>query len=383
MKTACVILAIGEKYRKLARPAVNSFKRFHPDVDLYLIDDDNFKDYRTSELMNTVGFGLAKYIYALEIMTIKGYDKIICLGSDTITCSRLDEFLDDNVNDVICTLDYNTQFIYRDTLLEDFSLPNEYQGKYIFPKSKYVIHSPLVTIDLATHVAGFTWKDVASLSEEDHNKTFEEFKQNNKSPIDHAYLNADVICFNSVDALKDLYQFYVSIRKSSDSKLNNFINYYSEQGLLNMFVWGQKFINDPKNSNASCIKILKNVIKDRRYKVTVPEIPYPLSGASYNVRAKCGPKGIHPGPNKNRLEYWSKTIKNFYVKDGKLFYYNPNGIEKQIKVWHYCEGLGNMKDDEFEESLNMWNHECFNDETRKFFIEQCDAGDWFKTEFKV
>ena len=171
MKTACVILAIGEKYRKLARPAVNSFKRFHPDVDLYLIDDDNFKDYRTSELMNTVGFGLAKYIYALEIMTIKGYDKIICLGSDTITCSRLDEFLDDNVNDVICTLDYNTQFIYRDTLLEDFSLPNEYQGKYIFPKSKYVIHSPLVTIDLATHVAGFTWKAVASLSEEDHNKT--------------------------------------------------------------------------------------------------------------------------------------------------------------------------------------------------------------------
>ena len=47
------------------------------------------------ELIDTHSIGLQKFEYALHIWKTSGYKKLIVLGADTITCARLDEFIDD------------------------------------------------------------------------------------------------------------------------------------------------------------------------------------------------------------------------------------------------------------------------------------------------
>ena len=41
MKTACFIYSDNAKYDKLQECAVNSFKKFHPDIDVYLFASKN------------------------------------------------------------------------------------------------------------------------------------------------------------------------------------------------------------------------------------------------------------------------------------------------------------------------------------------------------
>jgi len=110
IKTACLILASGDKYQKIGKVAADSFKKWHPDVDLYFINNENEKDYFSYDVIKVVGLGIFKFVHAAEIMKLKKYDKIILLGSDTITCSRLDEFMDNNHDDFLVTLDYPYQF---------------------------------------------------------------------------------------------------------------------------------------------------------------------------------------------------------------------------------------------------------------------------------
>ncbi len=383
MKTACLILAIGEKYKKLAQPAINSFKKFHPDVDLYFITDDNANDYESFNLIKDVGYGMAKYCYALEIMTTKSYDKMICLGSDTITCARLDEFLDNNTDDIICTLDYKIQFNYLDGISGEWNPPKDYKGEYKFPKHKYSIFSPLVLWNAETNAIGMKWENTAIKPKQELDVYWAKIKKDlGCIPCDHMYLNADVICFNNTSPLKDMFRFYKNIRESDDSKARTYIGYYGEQGLLNLFVWGQRFINVEPENQASIIKILKDSVEQRRYKTVFPEAPYAFSSVSYNVRSKCKIDGLHPADTKNRDQFWTESTKNFYVKDNKLFC-KSDFVDKQIKVWHYCEGLSILDDNEFVNTVNKWNLEYFNDDTRKFFSEQCNAGDFFEKEFAI
>ena len=67
------------------------------------------------------------------------------------------------------------------------------------------------------------------------------------------------------------------------------------------------------------------------------------------------------------------------MKDEKLY----NKDHKQIKVWHYCEGLSVLGDNEFVETVNKWSLEYFNDDTRNFFSRECDTGDFFEKEFTI
>ena len=47
-------------------------------------------------------------------------------------------------------------------------------------------------------------------------------------------------------------------------------------------------------------------------------------------------------------------------------------------MWHYCDGFGNMVD--LDHELKVWKNEWFNSDTKKFFIEHCDCGDFFEKE---
>ena len=112
MKIACVFLHItnheGNNYQKddfFAPNAINSFKKWHPNVDIHYITNDNFnsylKDLNISEYYDSVG--LIRIYIIRELFRLKNYDKVIMLGLDTFTCSYLDEFINNNDNDLICS----------------------------------------------------------------------------------------------------------------------------------------------------------------------------------------------------------------------------------------------------------------------------------------
>lgn len=98
MKQCCVIFACNDyelKYPEMVQRSVKSFKKFHPDIEVKLVNervDTEFWVWRTE--------------YVRDLFIKEGYTKVIMLGSDTITCSRLDEFLNDNTTSFLATSDY-------------------------------------------------------------------------------------------------------------------------------------------------------------------------------------------------------------------------------------------------------------------------------------
>jgi len=277
------------RYNELAQCAVNSFKKYHPDIETHYVHDGNFEEYyetyfESYDLINNVG--IVKYMLAYDLMLSKGYTKMIILGADTITCSRMDEFIDYD-EDVLATLNYPCQ-----ESTEYWSTP-----MFLLPDGTY----------------------------------------------DSGNINADVVCFNNPDALK----------KIIDLSLEHY-THYSEQGGLNELAW-----------------------VDKSYSVHIVDFPYPLSKVVYNARAKGvygtnmivkgllakhGPRDGQPAPTRE-----------YYVDDNKLYTHD----HKQIKCFHFVEGLGGRNDEEFYEIMNDFRYNWFNEETRQFFINKCDCAEFF------
>jgi len=275
-KIACLIYFFGKRYERIGKCAVDSFKKYHPDVDLIHVNKENAEQYRSTEKLKLVGHGIYKYMLAAEIMMRFKYDKIIVLGADTITCSRLTEFIDNDEDDILATLDY------------PYRLYSRHRNMFLSPDSE-------------TH------------------------------------LNADVVCFNNPSAIVDI----VRIAKSFPE--------YVEQAGLNYVVWSE----------------------DYNYSCSIVDGPYKTSEVVYNARAKGN---IVAKPN---TKPWGEHTNKFYVKDQKLY----TGDNKQIKVWHYCDGLGVQTDAVFMGTMNHYINDWFNKETKEFFEECCDCGDFFKREF--
>ena len=283
---ACSIYYTDERYDRLFACSRDSFLKFNGnECDLFEINKDNksvYDDMLTHYDSGTETF-LMQYIYAYEIMMKYGYKKMIIMGADTITCSRLDEFLDDNSADVLGTLNYPCQ------------------------ESTEYWKSPIVNITLP----------------------------DGRVVQDHMNINADVVCFNNPESLK----------KVIDLSIEHF-GYFSIQGGLNELAW-----------------------TDKSYSVKIVDAPYPLSKVVYNARSK-GVFGTNMC-NQNTPQY------RWIVRDNKLF--TEDG--KQIKVWHYIEGLGGRPDEGFMEVLNGWIFKLFNADTKKFFKEQCDCKDFFEKPY--
>ena len=153
-KTACVLYYTDNRYDELAKCAVDSFTKFHSnEVDVYPINYTNRHEFNKSFVYYDAGEEtyLMQYIYAYELMRQKNYSKVIILGCDTITCSRLDEFLDDNTSDMFGTLNY----------------PSVEQTDHF--------KTPVLVVGKSS---------------------------NGNDILDVMNLNADVVCFNNPDALK-------------------------------------------------------------------------------------------------------------------------------------------------------------------------------------
>lgn len=268
----CVILSLGKRYEKLANVAVKSFSKHNPNIKVYLINDNNYHEYESSKTPAPVG--ITKYKLCLEIAEKFSYKKVINLGADTITCAYLSEFIENNQDDILATLDY-----------------------------PYTLNSGGIV-----------------------------------TPPGDSHVNADVVCFNSLEAIRDI----VEASKKHHS--------YFEQGGLNEIIW-----------------------TSQKYKTKIVDGPYKDSSVVYNVRAKGN---ICAAPN---TKPWSTYTLKYKVNDNKLYTYD----DKQIKVFHYCEGLGTLNDTTFNELLNNWIFDWFNQETKDFFKNYCDTGNYFEGKYEV
>jgi hypothetical protein len=278
------------RYNELAQCSLNSFKKYHPDVELHYVNDFNLSEYhekyfKSFELVDHIG--IVRYMLAYDMMLQEKYDKMIVLGCDTITCDRMDEFIDNN-EDILATLNYPCQ---------------ESTDYWTTP---YFEISPGV--------------------------------------YDHGNINADVVCFNNPEALK----------KVIDLSIEHF-TYFGEQGALNELAW-----------------------VDKSYSVKIVDFPYPTSPVVYNARSKGvfgtnmivnGVLAKHGPP----LDGTPSPLKRFYVKDNNLY----TGDHKQIKCFHFVEGLGGRSDEEFDAIMKDFKYKWFNADTIKFFKEQCGCSEFF------
>lgn len=303
MKIGCLIAQISlpdnyhevmndynqSRYDQLAKCAINSFTKFHPEIELHYVNDSNFLEYyekyfKSYDLINHVG--IVRYMLAYDLMLQNKYDKLIVLGCDVIVCSTLDEFINSN-EDVLATLNYPCQE------------STEYWTTPYF--------------EIAPGV------------------------------YDHGNINADVVCFNNPEALKKVINLSVE-----------HFTHFGEQGALNELAWIDK----------SC-------------SVKIVDFPYPTSPVVYNARSKgvFGTNMIKKGvlAKHGPLDGQPSPLKYFYVKDKKLF----TRDHKQIKCFHFVEGLGGRSDKEFNEIMDDFRYYWFNQETINFFKEECGCLEFF------
>jgi hypothetical protein len=237
--------------------------------------DKNNINDMISEKTIKMHVGYMRYMACYEICKKYGYRRFIILGADTITCDTLTEFIDNTEYDIITSLDY-----------------------------PYKLES-----------GGFT------------------------SPGEDTHVNADVVCFNNLDALLGVIKL-----------ISKHTNAYYEQGALNEFIWTN---ND--------------------FKFKIVDAPYHSSSVVYNTRSKGN---ISAGPGQKP---WKPYIQKFYVKNDKLYTHE----DKQIKVFHYCEGFGGLQKQDFLNLINLWILDWFNDETKNFFKEKCNSGNFFEEKYEL
>jgi hypothetical protein len=287
---------IGDDF--FANNAINSFKKFHPNVDILYVTDDNFQDYlkelNITEYYDNVG--VVRVHIIKELMKQKHYDKIIMLGIDTFTCDELSEFLNNDDDDIICSSN----------------------APYTFMKTEY--WAPLI----------------------------ETFEHDGRMYQDVSLINSDVTCFNSLKGAEIAYD--ISIKYWSNQ---------AEQGGLNYCYINQKELD---------------------LKVSIVDFPYIKADALYNVRSKGKAFG---GYQMYRGKLYSGHYKDpnsiiigdvyptstYYIKNNKLY----TDDHKQIKVFHYAEGLGVKTKEEYNEILNEIKTIWFNKETIEFLTSQCNC----------
>lgn len=385
-KVGCVIVALGDFYKSLGECAKNSFKKFHPEVPLFYIDDEALtkdgylQSYRPGRLSENKG--ITKFRIARDIMREEKLDKLIVLGADTITCSRLDEFMDRDDSHILGTCDYLFPAVGQRVVGETPWLPPS---------------SPRRALDdtMPTHPVVFgsfhSRTRAAPLSSRKHRRakpyttppgpSFTGLTQFLAGT--HRHLNADVVCFNSLHALN-------LVVETSPLHLSHF-----EQGALNEVF----FDNSNGVTGALIEETHSDMARDGRSHPDVRTMgdhflfPQPNEWNSqnvcYNVLSKSTLYLDREDEYGNRHldvsivipmsshKPWKPFVSIFSVDNGKLF----TGDGRQIKVWHYCESFGSLVDTESAELINKWIFEWFNEDTKTFFKDYCGCGDFFEKDY--
>jgi len=337
MKIGCLIYFYGRKFEKLGQCALKSFEKFHPDIELFHVNESNRLDYDAARLMNFYGQGVYKYMLAYEIMIKQKCDKMIILGGDTITCARLDEFIDNNEDDVLVTLSYPFSITYP------FSADMKLGG----------VQTPVIS-----------------------------YKKENESFEEYFHFNSDVACFNNADALKETIlcsinhgRSHVTLRDLPLAQRDALLNAFDDHSPMTMDYYednaGINILSTISHNNQVQADATAWTNLDYNFKIKCVDSPYRESKVVYNIRSKGN---IAAGPGEKP---WGPFINKWKNENGKLY----DAAGKQIKLFHYCDAFGSISNKEYERLMNKYIFEWFNEGTKKFFKEQCDCGDFFDKEF--
>ena len=413
----CVIVALGDFYKSLGECAKNSFKKFHPEVELFYIDDESIKNYGylQSYLPGQLSEnkGITKFRIARDIMREEKLDKLIVLGADTITCSRLDEFMDRDDCDILGTSDYL------------FPAVGERVSGYSHHRSPPAgrrAHDDALGDLLPRRAA-----PLSSRKQRRGKPANKPLRQLSSLTQFHTgtrrHLNADVVCFNSLHALN-------LVVETSPLHLSHF-----EQGALN-----EVFFDDTNDITGELVEeapVVEMLVFDdgSREAGDVNRPTWVGDAARPDVRC-IGDHFFFGRPNewnsrnvcynvlsKSTLyldtedEYgnrhlnvsiviplsshkpWKPFVEKFRVggtnplaaalREAGAELLNRDtplprlytGDGRQIKVWHYCESFGSLVDTEAAELINKWIFEWFNEDTKTFFKDSCGCGDFFEKEY--
>ena len=387
MKIGCVIYAVGDVYEWISECAVKSFKKYHPDIKVHHITNENFNTFKVAKGFETKFNGrheIYRWAVALEIWKEKQYDKVIMLGADTITCARLTEFTDNNECDVVLTLDDPYQ-ISIDAVPRDTKT-----GEFITSMPIREIYTPLVLVDgERTHIipGGQTGDYVIQAEAE-----------NSNAELEYTHCNSDVVCFNNVSCLKYLIEYYFRYMKDykfMEERIKTITGSppanlpaessweaegkacYGEQGVLNLLVALSLCEGLLEYSQNAEIYGYKNLLN---YNVKIADEIACQSdgGVIYNTRSYRSKKWADQW-NKTFMEEGinSKTdhslsLREFKVKNKKL--YTVDG--HQIKVWHYGHGI--LSEADPRKHVAKFMSENFNNQTVVFFQRECDCGEFFE-----
>jgi hypothetical protein len=170
------------------------------------------------------------------------------------------------------------------------------------------------------------------------------FEENGKTHTDIAFINGDIACYNNLDTIE-------LVRKLTLEKWHGHV----DQGTMNFLYINQKEYNK---------------------KIRIVDFPYYKSSVVYNVRSKgviggyCLIRGKVLNGRRGQVISDRYPMLDFYIDKDKLY----TKDHKQIKVFHYCEGLSLKTDDDemgYEEAVNEIKTMWFNKETIEFFKNKC------------
>ena len=113
------------EFKVYTQNAVNSFKKWHPDIETIIIGDDS-----VANNMNIRDISTTYRIEKVKDLLSSGYDKVIVLGADTITCSRLDEFINDNETSFLGAGDFPMASFFVKHEHVRFNLPHQLNEIY-------------------------------------------------------------------------------------------------------------------------------------------------------------------------------------------------------------------------------------------------------------
>ena len=390
MKIGCMIYGVGAIHEALAECATKSFKKFHPGIDVHQITSENISTFKVAkEFEKKYGgeHGIFRWGVALEIWEKYEYDKIIMLGADTITCAYLSEFIDRNDVDVILTLDEPYQ-------LHITSVPRDVKtGKYDNSLPVRSTYTPTVinSVEYGPQIRFDRIVDGA----------FGKFVRDPKSQISHieyTHCNSDVVCFNSAACLRAVHDYYfryiedfyfsnknaqlLANRPNGEPQVRINTECYNEQGALNLLLtlsiargldkYEEMFVEPSRNYGWD--KLLG-------YKAAIGDVPRDGETFLYNVRSKkrTTDRSVqYYLQNSDFDREWvpceCQSTRRFKIINKKLY----TEDNYQIKVWHYSSSTAASPD-----NVNSFIYHKFNNDTKEFFKNECDCGDFFEKPFMV
>lgn len=426
-KVACVIHYYGEKYSFLGQNAANSFSKFHPDVDLYVLDNvtiDDFLYKKAKQYPDTI----KPYVACHFLMNKMGYEKVMKVGGDTITCDRLDAFLEDMDTPVdqrvpiLATLDfwgYQPYLYVHDDDIANFTgvkqfvdgsnllvVPTRVVG-YVdnFDKSKSFAKENNLTIkNKKFHLYEFMYKKLptgktplpsqattiairSALDKYFDEQSYEELYKNKNLALDSMGLNADIICFNNPESLLKIikiFTIYVNIHNVNTAYINcnnkfGMMCYdlpYERREQIYSSVVGKNPYSTLEKRKDFINTVWSELATFHFYWEQGALNIYNFLHGSDNIKIvdivnetnECyNVRGFGTANQKNKTKY----LKDFYIKDNKLY----NHCDRQIKIFHYCDAIGANEElknsNKVKEALDEKFHSLFSKDVISFLKKEC------------